>query len=148
MAAGLLLLLVQAAAGWFAAGFIWTMQVLHYPLFARVGEADFPAYEREHNRRFFPLIVPSVLVVIVTAVALLFSRPGQVPVVAPILVLALAAVIVVSTARFQAPAHARLASGFDAAVHRGLVMGNWVRTIAWTAIGLLDLVALWLALRP
>lgn len=143
----MVLLLVQTAAAWFAGGFIWTMQILHYPLFSRVGEAEFAAYEREHNRRFIPLILPSVVLVLVTAAALLFVRPAPVPLVVPILVLALEAIIIVSTARFQAPAHGRLARGFDPIVHRGLVMGNWSRTAAWTVIGVIDLVALGLAVR-
>ena len=38
----LLVLLVNAAAGIFMAGFIWTMQLIHYPLFDYVGEEAFP----------------------------------------------------------------------------------------------------------
>jgi hypothetical protein len=37
----------------------------------------------------------------------------------------------ISTALLQAPAHGRLAQGFDAVVHRRLVRSNWIRTLAW-----------------
>lgn len=49
------------------------------------------------------------------------------------------AVIVISTVLVQAPAHARLARGFDPVVHARLVRSNCVRTGAWTAPGVLDL---------
>ena len=38
----LLVLLVNAAAVIFMAGFLWTMQLVHYPLFDRVGEKPSP----------------------------------------------------------------------------------------------------------
>ena len=39
-----LVLLLNVAAVLFMAGFIWTMQLVHYPLFDLVGEEAFPAY--------------------------------------------------------------------------------------------------------
>ncbi len=42
---GLLILLANVAAVIFMTGFIWTVQLVHYPLFDRVGEEAFPAYE-------------------------------------------------------------------------------------------------------
>jgi hypothetical protein len=54
----LLVLLVNAAAAIFMAGFLWTMQLVHYPLFDRVGEEAFPAYETAHNRLFFLVAGP------------------------------------------------------------------------------------------
>lgn len=40
------LVLVHAAAVWFMTGVIWTMQVLNYPLLARVGADSFTGYEQ------------------------------------------------------------------------------------------------------
>lgn len=37
-------LLVNAAAGIFVAGFIWTMQLIHYPLFDYVDSWSAPGY--------------------------------------------------------------------------------------------------------
>jgi hypothetical protein len=52
---------------------------------------------------------------------------------------ALPGVVVVwaSTALVQVPLHERLRGGFDAAVVERLVRSNWVRTVAWSARGVL-----------
>jgi len=144
IAPALLVLLAQTAATWFMTGFIWTMQVLHYPLFAEVGVDAFPAYETAHNRLFFRVAGPVIAVVLITVIAQFFVRSSAVPLWAPILDAVLLFVIIMSTARFQAPAHVQLAEGFDPAVLRGLVQSNWVRTVAWTTFGLLDL---WMVFR-
>ena len=127
---GLLVLLVNAAAVIFMAGFIWTMQLVHYPLFDRVGGEGFPAYEIAHNRLFFLVAGPGILVTIVTAVLLIFVRPQQVPLWAVLLGIALFAVIVVSTVLFQAPQHQALSGGFDRDAYNFLLSTNWIRTAA------------------
>jgi hypothetical protein len=55
----------------------------------------------------------------------------------------LLAVIIVSTVPYQAPQHARLSSGLDAAAYRTLNRSNWVRTVAWSELGVLDLWLIW-----
>ena len=47
--------LVLAAA---LAGLIWTIQLVHYPLFALVGAAEWPRYGDEHRRRITWLAAP------------------------------------------------------------------------------------------
>ena len=44
-----LLLLLQLATTLPLAGLIWTIQVVHYPLFAGVGPARFAAYHADHS---------------------------------------------------------------------------------------------------
>ncbi|MDQ5964129.1 MAG: hypothetical protein QG625_283 [Cyanobacteriota bacterium erpe_2018_sw_39hr_WHONDRS-SW48-000098_B_bin.30] len=39
------LFVLQTAATWFMTGLIWFVQVIHYPLYARIGEAEFAVYE-------------------------------------------------------------------------------------------------------
>jgi hypothetical protein len=73
----------------------------------------------------------------------LVTRPMSTPLVAAIAEVLLLVVILVSAVRYQAPQHARLSSGFDAAVYRTLVRSNWVRTVAWSALGVLDLWLIW-----
>ena len=124
---------------WYMVGIIWTMQILHYPLFDRVSREAFAAYEMEHNRRFGLLVGPGILLVALTAVAQLFIRPPTTPLVAALAQIVLLALIIVSTVLYQAPQHAKLSSGFDSAAYKTLVRSNWVRTLAWTVLGVLDL---------
>ncbi|MDQ2815000.1 MAG: hypothetical protein M3Z75_24890 [Actinomycetota bacterium] len=139
------LLLVQTAASWFMAGLIWTMQILNYPLLAFMDASDVPRYEQAHNRRFSWLVGPGVAVALASTVALISWRPAGVPLAEPLAALALLVVIVSSTVRQGAPSHARLAVRFEADVHARLVHTNWIRTAAWSALGVLALVALALA---
>ncbi len=140
--AALVALLAQTAASWFMGGVIWTMQVLNYPLLALVAPGDVPRYEQAHNRRFARVVAPGVLVTVVSGIVLVFSRPPGVSIAVPIVSLALAALILSATIRDGAHAHARLAREWDADVHVRLVRTNWIRVIAWTALGVLDLIAL------
>ena len=119
-------------------GMIWSMQVLEYPLFALVGPKEFPAYHRRHNRGL-PLfvILPSVAALI-SAVALIFMCPARLPAWSPFAVAAIDLVVVVVTAAREAPLHAKLdREGASETVIQQLVRGNWIRTILWSANGVL-----------
>ena len=144
----MLVLLVNVAAVLFMAGFIWTMQLVHYPLLDRVGADAFAAYEQAHNRLFFLVAGPGVLATLVSGVAMLLVRPAGVPLWAALLGLGLFAVIVVSTALFQAPQHGVLSAGFDRGAYEFLVRTNWIRTAAWSAYGLLGLWMVWQTTSP
>lgn len=125
-------------------GLIWFVQIVHYPLFARVGPNLFPAYSDAHSRLTTYVVGPPMLLELSTAVLLLFFRPPQIPAAVLWLGLALVAVIWLSTALLQVPRHEALGLGFEAVAHRGLVVTNWVRTIAWSLRGAL---VLWITAR-
>lgn len=124
---------IHLAATVFMAGLIVFVQVVHYPLMARVGEAGFTDYESAHTLRTGWVVMPPMVAELGTALWLagLPPSPGLRP-------LALAGagmvgLIWVSTALLQAPAHGRLTRGWDPAVHRLLVRSNWIRTVLWLA---------------
>lgn len=132
-----LIFILQLASTWFLVGLIWTIQVVHYPLFAGVGEDRFAAYEATHARLITLVVGPMMLVEAATTLLFLTVRPAGVPVWVAWVGLVLLAIIWISTAALQVPAHGRLAEGFDSGVHASLVATNWIRTIAWTARGVL-----------
>lgn len=137
----LLLLLLHAAATWTMVGIIWFVQIVHYPLFARVGAAQFPAYEGAHSYLTTIVVATPMLIEAFTSVLLVWQRPASL---SPILVwsgLALVAALWVSTALLQVPQHERLANGFDVDAYRFLVGSNWLRTLCWSVRGGL---ALWM----
>lgn len=136
------LLLANAAATWYLVGLIWLVQRVHYPLFARVGASGFSDYQRAHVRRITPLVLPPMVIELLTALALLRWPPAGVPPGWLWVGAALVGVVWASTFALQVPCHHRLLEGFDAAAHRRLVAGNWLRTWAWTLRGLLVLALL------
>lgn len=123
------LLLAHAAATLAMGGLVWFVQVVHYPLFARVGEEAFPAYEAAHAERTTWVVAPLMVVEAMTAAALLVAEPGALTLAGLLLVVALW----LSTALVQVPLHRALSAGFDARAHARLVATNGVRTGLWTA---------------
>lgn len=128
-------LLVHAAATLAMVGLIWFVQVVHYPLFNAVGDAEFSAYEKSHQSRTTIVVAPLMLAEAATAVWLLWSRPLGVAMWTAVVGAVLLGLIWASTAAWQMPAHARLEPQFDPSVHRWLVSSNWLRTVAWSARG-------------
>ena len=129
------LLLVHAAATLFMVGLIWFVQVVHYPLLARAGAAEFPALAADHQRLTGYVVGPPMAIEALTAVALLFARPDGVSLLQAAIGVALLAVVWLSTVLQLVPRHRQLARGFDDESHRRLVVANRVRTAAWTARG-------------
>lgn len=115
-------------------GFIWTIQVLTYPMMRAVPPEGFVAFELMHRNR-----VTAVLAVLapleIVAAAGVAAFVDEVPSWLSIGSGALLVAIWVSTLLYYAPLHMRLSTGFDPVVHRRLVRTNWVRTAAWTARG-------------
>ena len=120
-------------------GVIWFVQIVHYPLFSRIGRENFRRYEMDHQRLTTWIVAPLMLVELATGIGLLWYRPlafGALPV---WIGLALLASIWLMTYRVQVPQHASLMLSYDDAVQKQLVNGNWFRTAAWTARGVLVL---------
>jgi uncharacterized membrane protein len=117
--------LVVAAA---LAGLIWTIQVVHYPLFARVGPQEWPRYEAEHQRRITWLVGPLMVANVVLAVALLLAEPDVLSAINA----GLAVAVFIATGLIYAPMHGGLQSSAGEVAIRRLVRANWARTAAWT----------------
>jgi hypothetical protein len=139
--------LAHAAATLVLVGLIWTIQVVHYPLFALVGRDGFAAYEAAHSARITAVIAVPWAVQGLTTAALLLSRPDGLPRWLVWAAAVLAAIPVVVTVLVSVPAHGALAAGFDAAAHARLVGTNWLRTAAWTAHGAVAVAMLAVLLR-
>ncbi len=130
-------LLLQVAATLAMVGLIWFVQVVHYPLMARVGRQSFRRYEMDHQRLTTWVVAPLMLTELATAVLLLWWRPAGVGTATVWLGLVLLAFIWLVTYTVQVPQHSSLVLSYDAAVQQRLVAGNWFRTAAWTARGML-----------
>lgn len=133
-------LLLHVVSTLLMVGVIWIIQVVHYPLMAFADRNRYPAFQRAHERRIGWVVIPLMLIELVTAVALAMAPWSPVPRALARIGLALLAVIWASTFSLQVPRHRRLQRGFDQVAHERLVRSNWVRTVAWSARGMLVLV--------
>ncbi len=126
------LLLAQLATTLPLAGLIWTIQVVHYPLFARVGASGFAAYHAAHAQRITWLVAPLMLVELAAALAWLREPVARAPSWFAPAMAALVGVAWVTTACWSVPAHTHLEHAFDRGAYDQLVATNWARTAAWT----------------
>jgi hypothetical protein len=114
----MLVLLIHAAVTYAMLGVILIVQVVHYPLFRRVGSAQYPAYHRQHMRRITWIVAPLMTVELLTAIWLVWQPPPPVPGWQVWMGLALVGLIWGTTGMLQVPLHQSLAGGFDRDVHR------------------------------
>ena len=131
------LLLLHAAATWFMTGLIWFVQIVHYPLFARIGQTGYRDYQLAHQRLTTFVVGPAMLIEAATAALILLANYNAATGAAT--GAALLAIAWASTAFLQVPMHNILSQGFNAKAHARLVQTNWIRTIAWSARGALAL---------
>lgn len=135
-------LIACAAATWFMAGVGWLVQVVQYPLFASVGRESFVEYHRLHSARITPVVFPAMAIELATSAWLLFSRPAGTSMALVVAGFALALATWLATALLAVPRHSELGAGFDERTHRRLVRSSWVRTLAWSAHGVVVAVLL------
>lgn len=126
------LLFFQVVISLLLTGLIWTIQVVHYPLFAEVGEQAMVAYARHHQARILWLVAPLMLGEMTAATLFLKYRPTGISLASAVVGMGLVLAIWLSTAIWQVPAHETLATGYDAPTIHRLIDSNWVRTIAWS----------------
>lgn len=115
------------------AGIIWFVQIVHYPLFAKVPTDLLVEYERSHSRRTGVIVVPLMLVELLTTVILclpMFNHAGSIM---PLVGAAILAVVWMSTFAIQLPLHKVLSKTGDYVTVCRLVSTNWVRTFGWSA---------------
>lgn len=125
-----LLLLLHLAATLFMTGVIWFVQIVHYPLFNRVGNEQFVLYESAHASLTTLVVFPAMMLELFTAILLILNHNDDWRLWAGALLLG---AIWISTMFVQVPKHSELSAGFNAAVHASLVATNWIRTLAWSA---------------
>ena len=129
------LTLVQLVITWVVVGIMWFLQVVHYPLYRKIKEG-FVEYERSHIRRAALLIGPIMLIEAITAILLIgVSTEGTLTKLAGANLILLI-LIWLSTFLFQVNQHQKLSVRFSYAMLQGLIYSNWVRTLLWTAKGL------------
>lgn len=117
----------QIIATLYLVGLIWFVQVVHYPLFFKVGENH--TYHLAHQRKTTYVVAPMMLIEGVSAVVL-YVTLGTYTLLIGLIILV---IIWLSTFFVQVPCHMKLKQGYSDHVVNRLVKSNWIRTIGWTA---------------
>ena len=58
----------------FMAGVIWIVQVVHYPLFDKVGAEGYLEYQRSHMKRITWVVLPAMGLELISGIALFFPQ--------------------------------------------------------------------------
>ncbi len=124
------------------AGIVWFVQLVHYPLLARIGPDPFRDFQRANLRRTTAVAGVPMATEGACALLLVARPPSGVPRSWAWLGLGLLLGIWTSTILREIPRHRALLHGFDPVVHRSLVAGNWRRTALWSLRAVLALAML------
>lgn len=137
------LFLLDLASTLYLWGVIWTVQVVHYPLFARVGAEHWLEYHAAHTRLMTGVVLPAMVTEMGTSGLLALARPAWL---SPGLLwagFACAALTWVVTFFVSVPLHDTLSRGFNTQAVARLVATNWLRTLFWTAHAVILLAQVW-----
>ena len=127
-----LVFVLHVATTMFMVGLIWLIQIVHYPLFAHVGDNTFLAYHKRHTQWITTIVAPLILLELATGLLLWLMAPLQ-----PFWILNTMGIAVIwgSTAFWQVRLHKQLSlvdGTARLALIRQLVASNWLRTIFWS----------------
>ena len=138
-----LLFLLDLAATLFMWGVIWTIQLAQYPLFARIGAAQWQNYHAVYTRSITVVVLPAMVMELGTSGLLALGRPAWLS--PPLLWAGFACALLTWAVTFfvSVPLHDTLGRGFSADAWTRLVATNWLRTLLWTTHALILLVQVW-----
>ena len=127
-----LLLLLSSVSTVFNTGLIWTIQLLHYPGFLKVGSSHHQDYHQFHMNAITPLVGISMTIELFSSLSLLFFL-NEVPS-KPMYWLGVLLLIAIwlHTALIAVPLHSQLSQHFELEIAQKLIDTNWWRTFFWS----------------
>jgi hypothetical protein len=129
-------------------GTIWFCQLAVYPLFARVGAAEYAGYHRFYTTHIlFQVIIPGFLSFVLPALVLWFL-PTSVPVWLAVANVAMGLVGFLVTVGLEIPRHNTLDHGKNDRLIAELIAYNWPRTASITVSAALTLAMASYAFTP
>lgn len=126
--------LFEACAVWYLIGLVWMVQLVHYPLFHIVGEADFTQYAKSHVQKMSWAVVPAMLSEAATGT---YLYANSVFLILDHALFALLVTVWFITFAKAVPCHEVLQHKKEAATIDRLLFWNRLRAIAWTARGVI-----------
>lgn len=123
------------ASTWAMFGIIWFAQIVHYPLFSRVGKESFTEYQTANLFLTVFVVIPLQMIELLTALLLVWKPPAGILPLQTWTNLVLIGITWLSTATLQVPNHFKLARGYETKTQNLLVFSNWIRTVIWSIRG-------------
>ncbi|HAI10542.1 MAG TPA: hypothetical protein DCM28_02480 [Phycisphaerales bacterium] len=115
---------------------IWLVQIIIYPTFMHITPDRFSAYHNRYTGRISFFVVPLMFGQLGFHGYALTRSQDVLHVLGAILI----GLAWLATFGLSVPCHHRLASkGYDPMVIKQLVHTNWIRTVAWTGVVILDI---------
>lgn len=130
-------------------GTIWFVQIVVYPLFAKVGPAEYVTYHRFYTSQIpLPVIIPGFSCFLVP-IAIVFLRPESVPLGLALANAACGLLGLWVTVALEIPRHSRLEQGGkQPEVIQELIRYNWPRTLSISGSAIFTVAMLIMAFLP
>jgi hypothetical protein len=136
-----MILILNLFSSFFLCGLIWTIQLVHYPMFHYIDKTGFTSYIAFHGFRISWIVIPVMITELVTSFALvLISAPFFYYHISGLITVIL---IWTTTLFVQLPLHQRLSKNRSEYLIRKLIRTNWIRTALWTFKSLLAIAILY-----
>ena len=126
------LLLVAIAASWFNTGFIWMVQLVHYPGFRLIDSQSSHGYHTFHMQAITPLVWILIVVEMISNLGIVFELGTDLKNLLPLIAFLILILIWTHTVVIAIPLHKKLTEEFDNQTIKRLIQTNWWRTIGWT----------------
>lgn len=123
-------LVINLFSSFFLCGLIWTIQIVHYPMFLRLDKDNFTSHIAFYGHRISFIVAPMMVAELVTSAILIFTSPTY-------FFFHVSGFIAVSliwgiTFFVQVPLHNHLAIIRDKQTIHTLIRSNILRTIFWS----------------
>lgn len=132
-----LLLILQFSCACFMTGVILFVQLVHYPLMKLADASRFQEFAHRHQQQTTWVVAGPMLLELLTAIWLAISSSVARESTLYVAAIVFLAIVWGSTGLLQMPLHRRLLTGYDSNSIHGLVLTNWIRTVAWSCRSLL-----------
>lgn len=115
---------------------IWLVQIIIYPSFTHISPDRFVRYHRTYTGQITFFVVPLMFAQLFFHALILWANPST----SSVVCMALIALAWLATFGLSVPCHHQLAKhGYSPKVINRLVRTNWIRTIAWTGVLIMDI---------
>jgi hypothetical protein len=143
------LLLFCTILEFYILGVTWLVQIVVYPLFAKVGSKEYITYHTFYSSQIpLPIILPGFASFLLP-IALIFFRPESVSLGLALANMVCGLVALLVTVLLEIPRHDQLErGGKQEVVIQELIRYNWPRTLGITGSAVLTLMMLMLAFLP